>query len=120
MKQTIVSSMLILVLAFVINFNRCDFIDIFISLSFMSNIYIWRIYNFFLMLKFIGVISFSILIDFLWVVIKIIHYTSNLSGSEKKIRILWVVLTIAQIALKSFFSIYLYNLSKQSKSENFL
>ena len=56
----------VFIISLILNFNRCSFIDIFISLAFFSNVFVFWIFNFFLMIRLISFLLVSVLIDIVW------------------------------------------------------
>lgn len=104
---------MMLIITFILNFNRCNFIDIFVGIAFFINVYAFRIFNLFTAIRFIGILLVSIMIDIVWETFRLIYYSRNLEKHTKKMRIIGLVFSFILIVLKIFICIFYFRLAKE-------
>lgn len=73
--MTVLLTILMLLITLFLNFTRCTFIDIFVGMAFFSKIYIEKSFNVLYATKLIGILVLSIVIDVLWEVLRLYHFT---------------------------------------------
>lgn len=117
---TIILTALMTLITLVLNYSRCSFIDIFVGMAFFGNVYVWRIFNIFLALRLIGILSISIIIDLVWEIMRLVHYTENYNSDMKFIRILGLVFSFINILIKIILSILYFKLSREKQDEGYL
>lgn len=100
-------------LTFILNFNRCNFIDIFVGIAFFVDIYALRIFNIFTAIRFISVLLVSIIIDIIWETFRLIYYSKNFEAHTKKLRIIGLVLSFILIVLKIIICIFYFRLARE-------
>ena len=120
LKFTVFITICVFLLSLGLNYSRCLFIDIFVCTSFFGNIYVWKQFNVFLGLKLIGVLLISIIIDLVWEIMKLVHFTSRLSESIKTLRIIGLVLSFVNIVLKIILAILFFKLSRENQDGGYL
>ena len=109
-----------LIITLILNFDRCNFIDIFVGIAFFINIYALRIFNLFTAIRFISVLLVSIFIDIIWETFRLIYYSKNLSQHNKKLRIIGLVFSFVLIVLKIVICIFFFRLAKEDQSQGYL
>jgi hypothetical protein len=109
-----------LILTLILNFSRCVFIDIFVSIAFVSNVYIWRIFNIFLALRLIGIMAVSIIIDLTWEIMRLVHYTTKYESNMKYIRLLGLIFSFINIVIKIVLCILYLKLAREKQEGGYL
>lgn len=102
-----------LIITLILNFDRCNFIDIFIGIAFFINIYALRIFNLFTAIRFIVVLMVSIFIDIIWETFRLIYYSKNLEKHTKKMRIIGLVFSFILIILKIIICAFYLKLARE-------
>lgn len=113
LKITCLLTFVMTCIALALNFTRCTFIDIFTGITFFANIYIWRIYNVFLMAQLIVYLAISIIIDLVWEIMRAVHFSSNYEQGMKTLRLVGLIFSFINIALKIVICILYWRLSKE-------
>lgn len=113
-------SLIVGLVAFYLNFTRCMFLDVLVTLSFFSKMYIWRSFNLFLAIKLIMVLFVSICLDLSWEIHKLISFNKNYEETVKVERIKGLVLTGILILCKLALIFFYYKLSRENNSNGFL
>lgn len=107
-------------IALILNFARCTFIDIFVGVTFFGNIYVWRIFNVFLMMQLNIYLVISILIDLSWEIMRAVHYSSKYESGMKKMRLVGLILSFVNIVIKIILAILYYRLSMENQKGKYL
>lgn len=113
-------TLLMLIISIFLNLARCTFIELFVGIAFFANVYIWRIFNVFLMLKLNAFLFLSIVIDLIWEIMRAIHYSSNYESEMKKIRLLGLIFSFINILIKLVLCFLYWKLSKEDQSGHYL
>lgn len=100
--------------------SRCTFLDLFVGITFFGNVYIWRIFNVFLMLKLNAFLLLSIFIDLIWEIMRAIHYSSNYESDMKKMRLVGLIFSFINILVKIILCLLYWRLSKEDQSGFYL
>lgn len=107
-------------IALILNFSRCTFIDVFVGMTFFGNIYVWRIFNVFLMMQLNIYLIISIIIDLCWEIMRVVHYSSKYELGMKKMRLVGLILSFINIVIKIILAILYYRLSMEDQKGKYL
>jgi uncharacterized membrane protein YecN with MAPEG domain len=113
-------SFVVSLISLYLNFTRCMFIDVFVTMSFFANAYVWRYFNMFLAVKLIIVLVVSILLDIYWEIHKAMTFNAKYEATVKVERIKGLILTGLLILLKLALALSYYKLSREDQSDTFL
>ena len=96
------------------------FIDIFVVLSFISNLYIWRIFNLFLAIKLNVCLLISFFLDLSWEIHKGISYNQKYEATVKNERFKGLILNAFLMILKLFLMVTYIQLARENHSDDIL
>jgi len=120
LKLASLLTLIMLVIALILNFSRCTFIDIFVGVTFFGNIYVWRIFNLFLMIQLNIYLIVSIIIDLVWEIMRTIHFSKNYETEMKKMRLIGLILSFINILIKIILCWIYFKLSKEDQKGHYL
>lgn len=115
-----VVTFIVAMISLYLNFTRCMFMDVLVTMSFFANAYIWRYFSMFLAIKLIIVLVVSIGLDLYWEIHKAITFNANYEQTVKSERIKGLVLTGLLIILKLLLILVYYKLSREDQTDGFL
>lgn len=115
-----VLTFLVAMIALYLNFTRCMFLDVFVTISFFANAYVWRYFNMFLAIKLIIVLVVSIILDIYWEIHKAMTFNAQYEQTVKSERIKGLILTGILIIFKLLLILAYYKLSREDQSDTIL
>lgn len=110
---TLLIAFIVGIISISLNYTRCTFIDLFVIVTFFSNVYVWKIFNIFIAIRLIVILIVSIIIDIIWEIIRIYHYTANYESTIKRIRLIGLIFSVINIFLKIILIILFLKVSQE-------